>query len=167
MEAHGLERRWRLLAASFMDGRRGGVYREQLGEKGLREAMEILLLVMGRDLAVPPADLDRQHVAEVMRRLLPGRLSGEETYASLMPDLLEEWLLHACREEGLATAWEWTSAVDETREDFRSALADDRRPILAPPKRSPDRRPAEKIGRNAPCPCGSGRKYKHCCLRLL
>jgi len=20
----------------------------------------------------------------------------------------------------------------------------------------------EKIGRNAPCPCGSGKKYKHC-----
>ena len=23
-----------------------------------------------------------------------------------------------------------------------------------------------KIGRNAPCPCGSGKKYKHCCLKL-
>ena len=23
----------------------------------------------------------------------------------------------------------------------------------------------EKIGRNAPCPCGSGKKYKHCCLK--
>lgn len=23
---------------------------------------------------------------------------------------------------------------------------------------------AFKIGRNEPCPCGSGRKYKHCCL---
>ena len=23
----------------------------------------------------------------------------------------------------------------------------------------------EKIGRNAPCPCGSGKKYKHCCGR--
>ncbi|MDO5674980.1 MAG: SEC-C metal-binding domain-containing protein [bacterium] len=22
-----------------------------------------------------------------------------------------------------------------------------------------------KIGRNQPCPCGSGKKYKHCCLR--
>ena len=22
---------------------------------------------------------------------------------------------------------------------------------------------AEKIGRNDPCPCGSGRKYKQCC----
>jgi hypothetical protein len=23
-----------------------------------------------------------------------------------------------------------------------------------------------KVGRNDPCPCGSGKKYKHCCLRL-
>jgi len=22
----------------------------------------------------------------------------------------------------------------------------------------------EKTGRNDPCPCGSGKKYKHCCL---
>ena len=21
-----------------------------------------------------------------------------------------------------------------------------------------------KVGRNEPCPCGSGKKYKHCCL---
>ena len=25
------------------------------------------------------------------------------------------------------------------------------------------RRQAEKIGRNSPCPCGSGKKYKKCC----
>lgn len=24
----------------------------------------------------------------------------------------------------------------------------------------------QETGRNGPCPCGSGRKYKHCCLRL-
>ncbi|MBA7557648.1 hypothetical protein ES705_50412 [subsurface metagenome] len=23
----------------------------------------------------------------------------------------------------------------------------------------------KKIGRNDPCPCGSGKKYKHCCLK--
>ena len=28
-------------------------------------------------------------------------------------------------------------------------------------------RVASKIGRNDPCPCGSGRKYKKCCLNLL
>lgn len=25
------------------------------------------------------------------------------------------------------------------------------------------RRPVDKVGRNSPCPCGSGRKYKKCC----
>ena len=24
----------------------------------------------------------------------------------------------------------------------------------------------EKISRNAPCPCGSGKKYKHCCGKI-
>lgn len=27
------------------------------------------------------------------------------------------------------------------------------------------RRESPKIGRNDPCPCGSGKKYKHCCGR--
>ncbi len=31
--------------------------------------------------------------------------------------------------------------------------------------RQPHKRSNEKIGRNAPCPCGSGKKYKKCCGR--
>ncbi len=31
-------------------------------------------------------------------------------------------------------------------------------------KPKPITRPGSKIGRNAPCPCGSGRKYKKCCM---
>ncbi|MFP4573994.1 MAG: SEC-C metal-binding domain-containing protein, partial [Desulfobacterales bacterium] len=31
--------------------------------------------------------------------------------------------------------------------------------------RKPKRRATEKIGRNEPCPCGSGKKYKKCCGR--
>nr|CRH08044.1 Preprotein translocase secA subunit [Candidatus Magnetococcus massalia] len=30
----------------------------------------------------------------------------------------------------------------------------------------PYRREGEKVGRNQPCPCGSGKKYKHCCGKL-
>ena len=29
--------------------------------------------------------------------------------------------------------------------------------------KKPVARADKKIGRNAPCPCGSGKKYKHCC----
>ena len=28
------------------------------------------------------------------------------------------------------------------------------------------RRLAPKVGRNDPCPCGSGKKYKHCCGKV-
>ena len=32
-------------------------------------------------------------------------------------------------------------------------------------KRKPVVRPGSRIGRNDPCPCGSGKKYKECCGR--
>ncbi len=54
--------------------------------------------------------------------------------------------------------------------------AQKRPPVEAPKKRmvlshggnggsSPVRRKSPKVGRNDPCPCGSGKKYKHCCGR--
>jgi preprotein translocase subunit SecA len=33
------------------------------------------------------------------------------------------------------------------------------------PKKQPARRSDQKVGRNDPCPCGSGKKYKKCCGR--
>ncbi|MGD8251055.1 MAG: preprotein translocase subunit SecA [Desulfobacterales bacterium] len=33
------------------------------------------------------------------------------------------------------------------------------------PKKKPVRRSQKKVGRNSPCPCGSGKKFKHCCGR--
>jgi len=35
----------------------------------------------------------------------------------------------------------------------------------APAKKNPVKRAAKKVGRNDPCPCGSGKKYKKCCGR--
>jgi preprotein translocase subunit SecA len=33
------------------------------------------------------------------------------------------------------------------------------------PKAQPFRRQGERTGRNEPCPCGSGKRYKNCCMR--
>jgi hypothetical protein len=30
----------------------------------------------------------------------------------------------------------------------------------------PERNPLRYVGRNDPCPCGSGKKFKKCCLNL-
>ncbi len=35
-------------------------------------------------------------------------------------------------------------------------------PDAAAPRPQPVVRETPKVGRNAPCPCGSGKKYKHC-----
>ncbi|MFX1295860.1 MAG: YecA family protein [Promethearchaeota archaeon] len=37
---------------------------------------------------------------------------------------------------------------------------------LEPVKSVHKRKRTRKIGRNVPCPCGSGKKYKKCCLKL-
>jgi preprotein translocase subunit SecA len=40
-------------------------------------------------------------------------------------------------------------------------------PVLSSPRLTLPRKPEtkQKVGRNDPCPCGSGKKFKHCCMR--
>jgi preprotein translocase subunit SecA len=51
-------------------------------------------------------------------------------------------------------AWEVLLGVGEARSSRRSQAAPVR--MAGPP---------QKVGRNDPCPCGSGKKYKKCCGR--
>src|SRR3989304_817059 len=46
--------------------------------------------------------------------------------------------------------------VPEDVSDVRKLLAPEQVQVIA--------RQPPAVGRNAPCPCGSGRKYKKCCL---
>ena len=64
------------------------------------------------------------------------------------------------------------SFVKEEVEEMRAAAAQQEAAAQAAskgdaPKRRPKgetiKRDAPKVGRNEPCPCGSGKKYKHCC----
>ncbi len=60
---------------------------------------------------------------------------------------------------------------DETVENLANAIPEaviaihghQRRHIAAPDSARTVRRSAAKVGRNDPCPCGSGKKYKKCC----
>ncbi len=40
------------------------------------------------------------------------------------------------------------------------------RKISYPEKEAPSKNKKTKIGRNDPCPCGSGKKYKKCCMKM-
>ncbi len=63
------------------------------------------------------------------------------------------------RESFLATSSEQTHAEQQVVSAAASGSGD------GDGRREPIRRRGKKVGRNAPCPCGSGRKYKNCCLR--
>ena len=63
----------------------------------------------------------------------------------------------------------WQRFYDHTRKRFETLARTIRREQntgLQPPAGTPgDRTDRSEIGRNAPCPCGSGKKYKRCCGR--
>ena len=63
-------------------------------------------------------------------------------------------------QSGLSDNERWEIArlsKDDQKKRFRES------PIL-PPVKTPIVNTAPEIGRNDPCPCGSGKKYKKCCL---
>lgn len=57
----------------------------------------------------------------------------------------------------------WSGTEEEPLEEFVD-LADPHGVQTSPREQRPVRRLESKVGRNEPCPCGSGRKYKFCCL---
>ena len=59
----------------------------------------------------------------------------------------------------------WKRAVDDRTHPQHERIRDLQRSADAMGRREPQRREQPKVPRNAPCPCGSGRKYKHCCAR--
>jgi uncharacterized protein len=60
-------------------------------------------------------------------------------------------------------AQRWVDALVPTLAALHGHWLAERRPAVAPAPRGPQRREAPKVGRNDPCPCGSGQKFKKCC----
>ena len=87
------------------------------------------------------------------------------TYERLQRDAQQEQEWEAKRLEVLAQqekiktrATAETTAHDATAEDASNKTSDAQSALTE----QTIRRDAPKVGRNDPCPCGSGRKYKHC-----
>lgn len=83
-----------------------------------------------------------------------------------------EKLLQPIRLYGTEAGWrEVDTMSDEDQARARNAIPQSVRALYAywlerrTPQSAPIRRAAPKVGRNDPCPCGSGKKYKHCCLQ--
>jgi hypothetical protein len=61
----------------------------------------------------------------------------------------------------------WTPADEQDDRDEEMDFLERNGTSSNVQKPLPPRRELAKIGRNDPCPCGSGKKYKFCCLTKL
>jgi uncharacterized protein YchJ len=83
---------------------------------------------------------------------------------------------HAVNQQAIAAAFAKVEVVEHKKmstqdlwnKTIEAIAAKVDRELLLPSKSGPIARPkpistTPKVGRNEPCPCGSGKKYKHCC----
>jgi preprotein translocase subunit SecA len=77
----------------------------------------------------------------------PGWERRNDPWVFYTPAAIEKRLQRWEKEDAGPDEGEW-----EDEDDFPEEMAE------------PYVRAAPKVGRNDPCPCGSGRKYKKCCL---
>ncbi len=165
MFERALQDRYRVLFAGFSDSEVGGRWAEEYGSD-FQFHVDALILNFAADLAVDPKEVNQETVRVILEDAFPARLGNRPKAAALLPDLVLDFLLFLCSDVGIAMEWEFRVAVDASRERFLDLMKEDGRGRLMAPKTTPHKRAAGKIGRNDPCPCGSGKKYKKCCARM-
>ncbi|MCM1158488.1 MAG: SEC-C metal-binding domain-containing protein [Bacteroidales bacterium] len=78
----------------------------------------------------------------------------ENTEVTLDIDLEKLYMnMVGCNAEWLYTLEEWDKLITPERRKELYRIEKTSKTVVKPPK----------VGRNDPCPCGSGRKYKQCC----
>jgi len=73
-----------------------------------------------------------------------------------------EELNHLIREDTVRRVYQ--TKVEVTPERVQTAKPTEARVAGDGPRQPKRAKPSAKIGRNDPCPCGSGKKYKNCCM---
>ncbi|MEX1026169.1 MAG: SEC-C metal-binding domain-containing protein [Planctomycetota bacterium] len=113
------------------------------------------------DLGQAPRLLDGEEVRMLLAEHLASRFRRRDPLAEHVPDVARALLSHLEETELVPNAFEQRLALEQHLDAFQLAVD------AEGPRRSP--RPvtvehhADKLGRNEPCFCGSGRKFKKCC----
>ena len=130
----------------------------------------------GTELLAGETDLDLQNwLAQALVEQLSAE-GNEAAYRVLLddPDLreLRDKLVAACTLTGQEfpelEGWRQEGREEKRRKPFMfggpAAPPPVARVPAVPTAKPPVRRAEERVGRNDPCPCGSGKKFKKCCM---
>ncbi|MGE3916856.1 MAG: DUF1186 domain-containing protein [Hyphomicrobiaceae bacterium] len=143
---------------------------EHLRHSGNQELADMLVLTLAelQEPALRPV-IDRWFEEDLVELQSLNREDIDRTFADPDDTIEASLILRERMEEGLVeylSGWAWFKASDPA--DLRDPWDDVPEPTLDElveyEASQPYVREGRKIGRNEPCPCGSGKKYKKCCL---
>jgi len=130
----------------------------ELPAPAMEYAEEVLPAFLARACGQRDVDPGELEEADLKAALLDGvgALALPASVRAVVPDLCAAFLGTLEDQGRLAGGRALGRYVRALREAWEQRTAETVKPI---------RNPGARIGRNEPCPCGSGRKFKHCCMR--
>ncbi len=134
-------------------------------EGGLKDSAESILLAFfrqGESLGVTELEALR---ARQVEEILLGPMSRLDVPVSVkkgIPQILDGFFTYLDRSGRFPPAAAWQMCVEAVSDKFRSAIRED-----GTVKGETFTKKYTDVGRNDPCPCGSGRKFKKCCMELI
>jgi len=142
---------------------------EGLPPQDVRAVLERFELCLTEDFEAGLESLDGGGMHALIGHALPERFARGEPLAQRVGPVLRAYLDFQEPQLGPALAMELRAALDGTLDEFLHCVRtgenahhhgghEHHGPLAHPFVRA-----APKVGRNDPCPCGSGRKFKQCC----
>jgi hypothetical protein len=155
----------RLDCAAFLDSSQGTALPYPRAD--VRAIAERFLSVAYDELGTAPQALDGDGLTEILTQRLPAHFGKRDPLAEAVEDVLDAYLAFLVEHAVVAHSFEQRRALLEHAAAFRRVVATGELAGRAPARKvAPFVHRAEKTGRNAPCPCGSGKKFKQCCMAL-
>jgi preprotein translocase subunit SecA len=159
------EREIRLECAAFLDSSRAT--RLPFPRPDARVIVERFLATAYDELGKAPHLLEGEDMAEILRERLPAHFGKRDPLAEQVEEVLGAFLEHLGERAVVLHAFELARALGDHAPAFRERVASGELAGKAPAKKTaPFVHRAEKTGRNDPCPCGSGKKFKQCCRKI-
>lgn len=120
------------------------------------------------DLAKEPRHLEGDDVERALCAYLPRYFGARDPLALSTEEVLNAYFRHLREDAVVLHAYEIGVAFDAHIETFCATVRAGKvhEEGIAKTRVLHDERRGTKVGRNDPCPCGSGQKFKKCCMKL-
>ena len=147
--------------ASFLDSPHAQAL-EALDSQDVKRIAGAFLSVCYDELGKAPNKLDGQDMHVALGHALPGRMKRKDPLAEHVPSVLSALVSHLEESHVDVAGFELRNAIEATREEFLETVRTGHNAHHLPEKQAPLVHKAAKLGRNDPCSCGSGKKFKKC-----